>query len=72
MRGLSEQSENSVENGSVGNGSVKTAQLTAGWPVRTPANVVSSPSMAQSSIYMVLRAIELDWSLLGPPPTLFP
>ena len=57
------------KNGSVGNGSVKTAQLTAGWPVRTPANTVSSPSMAQSSTHMVLkRAIELDWSLLDPTP----
>ena len=46
----------------------KTAQLTAGWPVRTPANAVSSPSMAQSSIYMVLRAVELDRSLLDPTP----
>ena len=47
----------------------KTAQLTAGWLVGTPANAVSSPSMAQSSIYMVfLRAVELDRSLLDPPP----
>ena len=46
----------------------KTAQPTAGWPVRTPANTVSSPSMAQSSTYKVLRAVELDWSLLGPTP----
>ena len=52
----------------MGNGSVKTAQLTAGCSVRTPANVVSSPSMAQSSTHMVLRAIELDWSLLDPTP----
>ena len=44
------------------------AQPTAGWPVRTPANTVSSPSMAQSSTYKVLRAVELDWSLLGPTP----
>jgi hypothetical protein len=52
----------------VGNGSVKTAQLTAGCSVRTPANTVSSPSMAQSSTHMVLRAIELDRSLLDPTP----
>ena len=56
------------KNGSVGNGSVKTAQLTAGCSVRTPAKAVSSPSMAQSSTHMVLRAIELDWSLLDPTP----
>ena len=55
------------KNGSVGNGSVKTAQLTAGCSVRTPANTVSSPSMAQSSTHMVLRAIELDRSVLAPP-----
>ena len=54
------------KNGSVGNGSVKTAQLTAGCSVRTPANTVSSPSMAQSSTHMGLRAIELDRSVLDP------
>ena len=41
---------------------------TAGCSVRTPAKAVSSPSMAQSSTHMVLRAIELDWSLLDPTP----
>jgi hypothetical protein len=46
----------------------KTAQLTAAWIVRTPANAFSSPSMAQSSIYMVLSAVELVRSLLAPPP----
>jgi hypothetical protein len=56
------------KNGSVGNGSVKTAQLTAGCSVRTPATLASRPSMAQSSTHMVLRAIELDWSLLDPTP----
>ena len=56
------------KNGSVGNGSVKTAQLTAGCSVRTPANTVPSPSMAQSSTHMVLRAIELDRSVLDPTP----
>jgi hypothetical protein len=45
-----------------------TPQPTAGWPVRTPANLVSSPSMAQSSTYMVLRAVELDRFLLDPTP----
>jgi hypothetical protein len=56
------------KNGSVGNGSVKTAQLTAGCSVSTPANSVSSPSMAQSSTHRVLRAIELDRSRVGPSP----
>ena len=45
----------------------KTVQLTAGWPTRAHTNLVSSPSMAQSSTYMVLRAVELDRSLLAPP-----
>ena len=45
---------------------------TARWLVKTHANILSSPSMAQSSTYMVLRVVEFRRSLLDPYLSIWP